>query len=300
MIHRPNHPHRLTRGLVLLAGLCAAVPGTLLGLRMNPDLLDHGLTGQGLLNPDSAMRLLRLHDTIAAGAPTHAVMRDGSGAGTVLHWSHLLDSLLLLLAAPLAPLLGWDAALHAVGRAQRSRLRWSPWGLRSRGPRCPSRGGGWAWLGAFAAGASPLIGGYGMPGVVHHHVLLAVCAVMAGGWALRLVRDAEPAATGAPVSNTQVPGGLALGAWAAAGLWLSPETTPFSLLAMGALWAAWVAAPRQSAAARRLADALVACGAAFAALILAAWLADPPAAGYAAVEPDRISLPSCCWRPTRC
>jgi hypothetical protein len=41
----------------------------------------------------------------------HVVANDGSGAGTVLSWSHLLDSLLVLMAAPLEPLLGWHCAL---------------------------------------------------------------------------------------------------------------------------------------------------------------------------------------------
>src|SRR5690348_8627646 len=75
------------------------------------DVLAHG----ELVDPDSYMRLVRLDDIVAAHAPLDVVARDASGAGTVLHWSHLLDNLLLLMAAPLAPWLGEHAALHWAG-----------------------------------------------------------------------------------------------------------------------------------------------------------------------------------------
>src|SRR5271155_2139140 len=85
----------------------AALLDTVIGLRSFPGVL-HG----NLLNPDSYMRLDRLHDILARHAPLHVVLRDASGAGAILHWSHLLDSLLLLLALPLRPLLSQSAGLH--------------------------------------------------------------------------------------------------------------------------------------------------------------------------------------------
>jgi len=54
----------------------------------------------GLTNPDSYMRLVRLRESMRLGEPAHEVLRDGSGLGTVVHWSHLLDSLLCLIALP--------------------------------------------------------------------------------------------------------------------------------------------------------------------------------------------------------
>ncbi len=265
----PPTPPPSNRGAWLLPALVAALPGTLIGLAVNPDR-----ASGGLLNPDSAMRLARLQDILQAGHPLEAVLRDNSGAGAVLHWSHLLDSLLLLAAAPAAALLGWHGALHLVG------LLAGPlslaglgvalaWAARPYAPR------GWAWAAAAVAGCCPGVAGYGMTGVVHHHVLLALAAVMACGWALRLLQGSEPVA-----------GGLALGGWAGAALWLSPESLPFSLMAMGALWLAWVVAPG-----RQTGVALAACGAGFAVLVGLAWLVDPPAAGLWAVQPDRISLP---------
>ena len=258
---------RLSWGAMVAGGLVAALPATLAGLRQAPELLRGGL-----VNPDSAMRLVRLHDILAAGAPVHAVMRDGSGQGTMLHWSHLLDSVLLVLAAPLALVMGWDGALHAVA------LVFGPLSLAALGvavmwAALPVAGRGWAWVGALGVGAAPVLGAYGMPGIVHHHVLLALGAVMTAGWAWRALRGDGVAA------------GVGLGAWAGAGLWLSPESVAFALMALGAPWAAWVAAPRRPAV------ALVAASVTFLLVTVSAWVVDPPAAGLWAVEPDRISLP---------
>src|ERR1700744_1172835 len=70
-----------------------------------------------LLNPDSYMRLVRLHDIMRAHAPIDIVARDASSSGTLLYWSHVLDSLLLVLATPLMPLLGEHEALRWAGIA---------------------------------------------------------------------------------------------------------------------------------------------------------------------------------------
>jgi hypothetical protein len=260
---------RLSRLTIAASAVAAMTPGLLMGLRLNTDLWSGGL-----LNPDSAMRLVRLDDIVAAGAPIHAVMRDGSGAGTILHWSHLLDSLLLILAAPLAAVIGWQGAIHAAGIVS-GPLSMAAVGVAVAWAAAPVASRGWLWLSAFAAGAAPVLGGYGMLGVVHHHVLLALVAVMAGGWALRILRGAAP-----------IPAGIALGAWTAAGVWLSPEALPFALMATGAVWAAWFQAPS-----RTLGDALLASGCALLLLVALAFAVDPPAAGWAAIEPDRISLP---------
>lgn len=253
----------------LLCAVVAAAPGMLAGLRQNPDL-----SGGSLLNPDSAMRLVRLQDIIETGHPLHAVLRDGSGQGTVLHWSHCLDALLLILAGPLAPWLGWPAALQIAGVVS-GPLSMAALGVAVAWAAAPVARASWLWLAAFAAGAAPVLGAYGMLGVVHHHVLLTVTSVMAAGHTLRLLRGADPVA-----------GGLALGAWIAAGLWLSPEALPFGLAATGALWVAWLRRPNAA-----IATALL--GSAATLLVLAALIVavDPPAAGPWAAEPDRVSLP---------
>jgi hypothetical protein len=113
--------------------------------------------------------------------------------------------------------------------------------------------------------------GYGLPGVLHHHVLLAVCAVMTTGWALRIVRERR--------------GGFELGLWTAAACWLSPESMPLSLMAVCFVWLAWLYRPSPA-----LARCLAALGLAMAAVTGAAWLADPPASSLWAAEQDRLSI----------
>ena len=221
------------------------------------------------------MRLVRLNDMVIANRPLHSVMRDGSGAGTILHWSHLLDSLLLFLAAPLAPILGWHNALHVAG------LLSGPLGMAGMGAAiawaaAPLASPAWLWLGAFAAGGAPALSAYGMLGVVHHHTLLTIVPVMISGWAVRLLLNQTSPRTA----------GMATGAWMAAGLWLSPETLPFSLMAAGAIAAAWLQHPGKPTS-----RGLCAAGVTFFTLTLLAWLVDPPAAGLRAIEPDRLSLP---------
>jgi hypothetical protein len=255
--------------MLLLAASAGMLPSLVLGL-MGAAELRHG----GLVNPDSAMRMVRLNDIVATGQPLHAVLRDASGAGAVMSWSHFMDSLLLLLAAPLAVLTGWPAALHAAA------LAWSPLcmaglGVAAAWAAAPVATRVTLWTAALAAGTAPAILTYGLPGTVHHHVPLLVTAVMAWGWALRLLRGASP-----------LSGGIALGAWTAAGLWLSPEALPFALLATGALWLEWLRTGR-----RGHSRALATSAATLAALATLAWLVDPPAAGLWAIEPDRISLP---------
>ncbi len=260
---------RLSFGAAALCALGTMLPGAVAGLRSGPDLLS-----DGLLNPDSAMRLVRIEDIVAAHSPLHAVLRDASGSGAIMSWSHLMDSLLLLLASPFAAILGWHAALHGAG------LAWGLLGMAGLGvaigwAAAPVASRGWLWVGAFAAGAVPAVIAYGMLGVVHHHIPLAIAAVMTAGWTIRLLQGHDP-----------LGGGIALGAWTAAGLWLSPEALPFTLMATGALWVDWLVSNDRSRA-----RALLAAGVTMTVLVTLAWLVDPPAAGLLAVEPDRISMP---------
>ena len=65
-----------------------------------------------LINPDSYMRLVDSTKRLLSTLPAYIVTRDASGASMLLYWSHLLDSILLLLAAPLMPLMSEQQALH--------------------------------------------------------------------------------------------------------------------------------------------------------------------------------------------
>jgi hypothetical protein len=241
-----------------------------LGARLLP-----GVIAGGLIDPDSYMRLVRLRETLQSHRPAYIVNADGSGHGTLLHWSHLLDSLVCVLSAPFTLVLDPMAALHLAAMLT--------------GPICIGALGyavAWAavpfasnhrllWLGAVLVALSPAVGSYGLAGVLHHHVPIVLATVMAGGCAARIVTGkAQPGA------------GLALGAWGAVAIWLTPEITPLILLVFGGLWLAWVTTPMRTG----IAASMTAAGAAFLAIIAAAFAVDPPYAGYASVEIDRLSI----------
>ena len=223
-----------------------------------------------LSDPDSYMRLVRLRDIVAAHRPLGVVANDASGHGTILHWSHLLDSFILLLAEPFGWFLPIDTAQHIAG------LLFGVLSVGALGAACawaivPCVKPDWRWLAPVVAIMAPSVWAYGLIGVVHHHIPVVLVAVMCWGWAARLIAGSY--------------GGIALGAWAAAGLWLTPESLLLSVLAFGAVLVAWMAdgGPRLPAAIR-------AAGVTMLVLTSAAWFVDPPSAGHRAMEVDRISI----------
>lgn len=259
-------PARLSRGEAALCFAIALLLDILSAGRSSPV----GLSGQ-LLNPDSYMRMVRLRDMVAAGTPLHAVARDGSGDGTILHWSHLLDGVLLLLAAPLRVVLPAEAALHsaalligplAVGGA----------GVAAAWVLAPMTVAGTRWTAAVLAGLAPPVIVYGFPGVAHHHVPLGIAALLLAGTAGRL-------------AGGQARAGWAMGAVAGLAIWLSPEAMPFAMLAFGAAGVAWLAADQP----RPVAAGMLRAALAFLAIIAVAIAIDPPSGGRAALEIDRVS-----------
>ena len=224
----------------------------------------------GSIDADTAIRLVRLRDIVAAHSPLHAIARDGSGHGTILHWSHFLDSLLLMIAAPFGWLMPTDAALFTAGLVL-GMISLAGLGFSCAWAVAPCVGVAWRWIAPTAAVLTPAIWAYGQIGIVHHHLLAVLVAVVCWGWSARLIL--QPAG----------PGAIALGAWAATGLWMTPETVPLSVLGLGAVFLAWVGDPRIGSAIRTI-------GLTMFGVVLAAFLVDPPATGYAAQEFDRISL----------
>src|SRR5690348_252256 len=92
--------------------LLAVMLDLVLGLRAPGNVL-----AGSLLNPDSYMRMVRLRDMLAQHALLDVVPRDGSGDGTLLPWSHLLDALILLLSVPLRAVMSGSQALHGAALA---------------------------------------------------------------------------------------------------------------------------------------------------------------------------------------
>ncbi len=249
----------------------AAALDTAIGLRSVPAVL-HG----ALSDPDSYMRLDRLNDILLRHAPLHVVLRDASGAGALLHWSHLLDMLLLLLALPLRPFLSQTDALYAAA-ALLGPLSVGLLGTAAAWAMAPFADRWWRWMAPVVVACSPAIVNYGVPGVATHHVLLAAAAAAMAGAAGRTCMGDQAAA-------------WRLGGCAGAAIWLSPEAMPFVLMAFGGVGLAWMLAPWQRPASMRPGNTAPIAGSMFLAIVAAAFAADPPMGGYGTVEIARLSV----------
>ena len=223
----------------------------------------------GSLNdPDAYMRLLRIEQGIKAGHLVVRVARDGSGAGTYVEWSRLLDALLWLMAAPLAPFIGWHKALYAAGVALGplgvgflgAVLAWAvePFAFRR-----------YLWTAAVAAALLPGFASAAVPGVVNYHILLLAMIALTAGFVARAWRDDRWAGFLAGVS-----GGFAI--------WLTPETMPFILASFAALLLRWMQA--------RNALVILSTAAGCFDVLGLALLLDPPEGGYFRPEVDRVSI----------
>jgi hypothetical protein len=254
------------------AALAYAVVPVLLALALGSKQIGAVLSGE-LINPDSYMRLARLQQSALNPAFRHIVPRDASGDGTLVHWSHLLDSLLCLLALPLGIVVDRDAALH-LAAILAGPLCLAGLGLAIAWAVAPFADKAWLWLAPVVVTFGHAIVAYGLPGVVHHHVPAVIVALMTGGWAARLIAGRAGRFDGAR-----------LGGWAGVGLWLTPETLPLSVMAFGALWVAWLAGAER----RDLACAIRDTGVGFLLIVALACAADPPYGGYAAEDLDRLS-----------
>ncbi|MGE4482904.1 hypothetical protein [Acidocella sp.] len=242
--------------------LLAAGLNILLGLPQWP----HVLAGN-LQDPDSYMRLLRIEQGVHAGHLVTIVAGDQSGHGVMVEWSRLLDMIIWLLAAPMAPFLGWHRALFAAGVALGPlgvgwlgvSLAWAvePMALRRH-----------LWSAAAASALLPAIASIALPGVVHYHVALLALITLTAGCVLRAVRD-------------NVWYGFLAGVCGGFAIWMTPETMPFVLMAYGALALRWLYA--------RNAVVLLATGAGCFDVLGAGLFVDPPAGGYGVPEIDRLS-----------
>ena len=249
--------------IYFLLFLLSAGLNILVGLHGWPSVL-----AGSLQDPDSYMRLLRIEQGIRAGHLLTNVAGDQSGAGVMVEWSRLLDIIIWLMAAPMAPFIGWHKALFAAGVALGPlgvgwlgiSLAWAvePVSLRRH-----------LWAAAAAAAFLPALAEIALPGVVHYHIALLALIALTAGCVLRALREDRWFGFLAGVS-----GGFAI--------WMTPETMPFVLMAYAALALRWLKTPN--------APTLIATGAGCFDVLALGFFVDPPAGGYAVPEIDRLSL----------
>jgi len=261
----PQPPFTRAEGIVcflLAAGIDVAM-GLLGNLR--------AVLAGGLVNPDSYMRLVRLEEGVRAGHAAYVVARDGSGAGTLLHWTHFLEAVVLLLSAPFMAVMDLHAALHA-GAVLAGPISAGLLGLAGAWAATPLSTPRWRWMAAVFMPTALAVAPYTVPGVVHHHVPVAAAIVTVCGFALRAPRYGPRA-------------GLGMGLAAGVALVLTPEAYPFLIMIFGGVLLAWLLYPQSLCG-----PAARGSGLTMLAVVLAALLLDPPYAGYGAVEIDRISV----------
>jgi len=225
-----------------------------------------------LPNPDSFTRVNRILASIEAGHVLSYVPRDNSGIPVPLHWSHVLDVVIVLLALPLIPHFGLTDALR-LGGAMIGPVTVAALSLSAMYAVRVATG---RWHLAAVAGASSALAtsvlAYGALGRADHHVLLATLATLT----LTLAWRAR--------SGGARPASLA-GLAAAMGLWISPEMLPFSLLG----WA--IAITGDGVEEGRIGKRATGYALVHLVVLAFALIVDPPAYGLWSVEIDRLSRP---------
>lgn len=228
--------------------------------------IPHVLNG-GLFDPDSFMRLVRIQQGLKLGHLVNVVQRDDSGAPLLIEWSRLFDAIIVGLAAPLAPWIGWHRALFAAGVAT-GPLSAGLLGAGMAFAVAPICDRAWLWAAPVVGLLLPGIRGFSAFGIIHYHIFQLALVSITAGFALRSAGIARRNDWLAGIS-----GGFAI--------WATPETMPFVLLCYLALGYVWLFKPVGFAIAR--------VGAGFlGTLLLGLWL-DPPLGGLFAPEIDRLS-----------
>jgi len=238
--------------------------------------LDHNVVQYGnLADSDGYAHLLRVERLIATGNWLDASLpRANAPFGGSLHWTRPFDVLLIALALPMAPLLGFAKALYWSGAligpllhlATAAAMAWAA---------APLVGTSAALIAAALTATQFGVLGYATVGHADHHVLLALIAVVAFGFTVRAL-----AATG----GGGVRHALAAGVVFAVGNWVGTEAQIPAALAIAVLGLTWVAG-NDRAGERNMALALGLFGG-----IAAATLIERGPARYFAVEYDRLSV----------
>ena len=235
-----------------------------------------GATFDGdLIGTDPYMRLVRVTELLNGGGWFDSVIeRSNAPFGDELHWTRPFDVLLIALAAPFAPFVGFKDALFAAGVVISPLLHLAAlfgviWAV------VPLLGNQRARLAAIVAIGQPAIILQVMPGQADHHSLQLLMLVVELGLLIRLFDRGR--------ASDRPRLAAAAGAIAGFGIWVSPEMTVLAGLAVVALGLAWFREAITAKALRHFALAMIA-------LIAIALLLERPPSALLDVEYDKISL----------
>jgi len=229
-----------------------------------------------LLGTDPYMRLIRVTELIDGGGWFDSVI-DLSNApfGDQLHWTRPLDVLLILMAAPFTPFVGFRDALLTAGIVVSPLLHlvtlfavvWAA---------TPVLGSQRARLAAIVLVVQPAVVLQVIPGQADHHSLQLLVLTLELGLLLRLFdRDRLSESRRLAISA---------GAVAGFGIWVSPEMTVLAGLAVTVLGLAWLRDLVPARVLRYYAQGLTA-------LVAIALLVERTPTDWLAIEYDKVSLP---------
>ncbi|MFM8482923.1 MAG: hypothetical protein ACKOBT_06210, partial [Actinomycetota bacterium] len=181
-----------------------------------------------LIDTDGYMRYARIMDLLEGrnGWFDGWIHWSNSPFGHSMHWTRPLDALVIGLAAPMAPFIGWAEAVYWAGIASGPLILLALVGVVVWVAR-PFMSAQAAALAGLICVFQPGVLGYSTLGRLDHHVLIALISLMALGGTLRSLDGLGP-----PAVWTGVLG--------AVGLWVSTEAILPVGLSLAALVIAWV------------------------------------------------------------
>lgn len=220
---------------------------------------------------DSFARLVRVTLLYESGEWFNSVIpRSNAPFGDTLHWTRLFDVILLSLAVPMTPFLGFAKALYYAG-AVVSPLLHVLTALALAWAASPLIGRAGAYVAGALTATSFGVLGYAIAGHADHHLLFALITVLAFGFLARALSGRDGCA-------------MAAGAVVAVGVWSGTEAFVFLGLCLSITGLMWVAGEKEAA---RLNFYLVF---GLAAGLTLALLVERGPSHYIDVEFDRVSI----------
>ncbi len=227
-----------------------------------------------LFGPDAFSRINRLEHNIASGDWSNdSFPLSNAPFGERIQWTQALDVLILILAAPLALVLGWEDALFVGGSLVSPIFHIAAIALTVWAARAITD----IRRGLFAVGLLVVVQvrtiiPFAMGRPDHHGLILTLFVAHLGAllWALH-----QPERRMRWVSAAAALGAISV--------WVSPEGLLTVAPAVVWLGCHWILFNRWGAEMRRY-------GVVAAAVLTATWLVDPPPSGYFDIVYDRLSI----------
>lgn len=239
---------------------------------------DKIVLGGGLADGDSYTRLVRVERLIETGAWfDNTIPRANAPFGTSLHWTRPFDAALVLLAAPMMPVLGLKIALYWAGVVI-SPLFHILAALVMVWAMTPVVGRTGALIAGAMTGTQFGVLAFSILGRSDHHAVFGVTVLLTLGFLVRAL--GEPPSR-CPYHNLNA---VLLGMMLAFGIWMGPETLILLGLCFAATGLSWVVG--EKGASRR--NVFAALGL-LVSLVLAV-AAEKGPGDFPLVEYDRVSI----------